>query len=501
MKRSILLYTILILSMTVCAQNNSKDTRYKRYTGKYGGNSGICLFEDGQFLMYGYATMVFGTYRFEKDYLLFTPDKPDIFEVYAHRHPNYGDSVRINFVGFQQGKTFLQFDNDIAHPVFNENANCFDPPYVYEAARGPRAFTLAAILPEARWNREDAGISWTYQVNKDFNDFILVHNEPKRQYENFSGMVRKNEDGETLQLSNYGGKEGYQKNEPADNDEWQRVLTMKQEYEASKQGNADTGYANRHYHAFPEVDLANYTFDPASNQYISKQAADNEQYFRSNQYNDDRYLRKYVKIQPVTKRDNEFDAGKAATGSIFYTACGSEKSYHYNGYVKYDDVAADVAPIVTTAPAPMIATDNPRKVDAPHASSNNNNTPNYANFKPFPVNREDGFYVVQKANYQDYSKTILANLPFLTKKDITSASARTDDDGQSVVDIKFSDTGKSKLKTITTTNTGKHIAVVIGKKVITMPVVREPVTGGGIQIAGGFTLKELTNIAKQLQQK
>lgn len=357
MKRSILLYTILILSMTAFAQNNNKDVRYKKYTGKYGDNSGICLFEDGQFLMYGYATMVFGTYRFEKDYLLFTPDKPDIFEVYAHRHPNYGDSVRINFAGFQQSKTFLQFDNDIAHPVFNENANCFDPPYVYEAARTPHSFTLSAILPQARWNKEDAGLSWTYQVNKDFNDFVFVYNEPKRQYENFSGMVRKNEDGETLLLSNYGGKEGYQKNEPADNNEWQRVLAMKQEYEASKQGNnADTGYANRHYKVFPEVDLTNYTFDPASNQYISKQAADNEQYFRSNQYDDDRYLRQYVKIQPVTKRNNEFDAHKAATGSIFYTVCGegSEKSYHYNGYTKYDDPAANATPIVTTAPAPAL---------------------------------------------------------------------------------------------------------------------------------------------------
>ncbi|MBO9728244.1 MAG: hypothetical protein J7623_06355 [Chitinophaga sp.] len=339
--------------MNTFAQNHPKDPRYKQYAGKYGDNSGICLFEDGQFLMYGYATMVFGTYLFEKDYLLFTTDKPALFEVYAHAYPNRGDSVRINFVGFQEGNNFVQFDNSVPQRVFNPNANCFDPPFVYEAAKAPHTFTLAALLPEGGEGKEASNTFWSYQADKGMNDFVFVHNPPKRVYEDFRGMLIKTNDGETLLLSNYGGKNGYRKNTTVNEEEQAWVLSVKREYNEAKQHDEGIAYGNRHYRFFPEADLSTYTFDAASNQYTSKQAAENEGYYRSNQYKDDRYLRKYVKLLPATMRREGFDTDKAAAGSIFFSTCGegSEKSYHYNGYIKYDNPAENVeAPVPTTAP-------------------------------------------------------------------------------------------------------------------------------------------------------
>lgn len=352
MKKYILLYTIFFFSMNTFAQNQH-DPRYQQYAGKYGSNSGIYLFDDGQFMMFGYATMVFGTYLFEKDYLLFTTDKPALFEVYAHSNPSHGDSVRINFTRFQEGNNFVQFDNNTPQRVFNQHANCFDPPYVYEAAKVPHTFTLAALLPEGGEGKEAPNTFWSYQVEKGLNDFVFVHNPPKRVYEDFGGMLVKTEDGDALVLSNYGGRNGYPKNTEMNKEDQAWVLSIKKEYNDAKKEDKGIAYGNKHYHFFPEADLSTYTFDAASNQYISKQATENEDYYRSNQYNDDRYLRKYVKLQPATMRKEGFNTDNVAAGSIFFTVCGegSENSYHYNGYIKYDNPAEQVqAPITITAP-------------------------------------------------------------------------------------------------------------------------------------------------------
>ena len=74
----------------VYLQQGENQERYKEISGRYGSNDGICLFEDGTFMLYGYATAVFGHYGFEKDYLLFYTDKQDLFEIYAHQDPSLG---------------------------------------------------------------------------------------------------------------------------------------------------------------------------------------------------------------------------------------------------------------------------------------------------------------------------------------------------------------------------------------------------------------------------
>ncbi len=107
---------ILSLSFMVpaSAQNipvmlSAKD-RYKAVCGRYGSMDGICLFDDGRFMLYGYATAVFGHYTFEKDYVLFVPDKPERFGIYAWKNKSIGDSTRLYFWGFEEGNTFVQFD-------------------------------------------------------------------------------------------------------------------------------------------------------------------------------------------------------------------------------------------------------------------------------------------------------------------------------------------------------------------------------------------------------
>ncbi|SHM87314.1 hypothetical protein SAMN05444266_112141 [Chitinophaga jiangningensis] len=331
--------------MTICAAlllatgAQAQQPRYKQHAGRYGGNSGICLFEDGKFLLYGYATAVFGQYLFEKDYLLFYPDKPAVFTVYAHKNPALHDSTRINFVNFQDGRTWVQFNNTKAQRAFNEDANCFDAPFVYQHPGNLKTFTLLAAAPES-----EQLVSWEYANAKGCNDFIFLYNKPKREYEHFSAHLEQG----TLKTDN---GQAYTKvtQDESEDGQWKEILEWKRQYFASAAQEADKVLANKHYNTFAP-DLKQYTFDNKTALYIANNAEDNEAYFRGNQYKDDRYIRLYEKILP--QRESKVSHLSSAPGSIFFTVCGegSEKSYHYNGFIKYEEDKPDGPLPTTTVP-------------------------------------------------------------------------------------------------------------------------------------------------------
>lgn len=347
MKRYFLTLLLLAITMTVSAQQPKTDPRYQNYTGQYGSNSGICLFNDGTFLLYGYATGVFGRYKFEQDQLLFYPDQPELFEVYSHQNKSIGDSTRINYIGFQDGNTFVRFNNDNFQRVFNEEANCFDAPFVNQTAQQARQITFSGA--------EDQ--SWEYVVPNGQNDLIFIYNKPRREYENFTARMEEAEGKKVLKLSNYGGDEGYeqQKVDEEQQHQWKEILGWKEQYDQSKDGKDDVVFANTHYHVFPDTDIERYSLDQPSNQYISRDAQENEDRFRNDQYNNDRYLRKYVKLQPHKKGQTKLTKDRISAGSIFFTVCGegSEKSYHYNGFRK-TPVNEESGPLIQTVPPPPI---------------------------------------------------------------------------------------------------------------------------------------------------
>lgn len=332
---------LLILTKTAFTQNTNQNM-YKKYAGKYGGNSGICLFDDGKFLMFGYATAVFGSYKIEKNRLLFSPDKFELFQLFANYNKNLGNSTRINFKGFErEGGTFIQFDNEKAQKVFNDGANCFDFPFVYKRTKKTTGIALFSIMENLPWYNGKINNAWHFNIENDYNDFILVYNAPKRQYEDFIGMIVSNPKGKILKLSNYGGDKGYLKpNEDNDDDaRMQEMVKWKDQYYQSKDVDENMVFANKHYNIFPKPDSLNYQFDAASNQYINIPNRDNDSYYRHNQYQDDRYLRKYIKLQAKKSENTEQLKNNLAPKSIFFTVCGegSEKSYHYKGFTKYDE--------------------------------------------------------------------------------------------------------------------------------------------------------------------
>ncbi len=329
-------------------QQDLNDPRYKKYAGRYGSSSGISLFEDGTYLLYGYATAVFGTYRFEKDELLFSADRQELFEVFAHHNPSLANNTRINFVGFERGsRTLAQLDNDSIRPVFNDDANCFGSPFVYLNPRKMQQFTLAAIPPEFSKSKPLVNTSWTYINQAGYNDFIFVYNAAKRENEDFTAMVLANEKGEFIKLSNYGGEQGYLKQKDSkDEQQWKEILDLKNQYDQDKKVKKDIIYANQHYHTFTEPKAASYLFDRKQNLYIARQAEENNIHYMQNQYNDPTYLRQYQKLAPQSKNKLNLDAIQFGK-SLFFTVCGegSELSYHYNGFVEYK-IPHQQAPVI-----------------------------------------------------------------------------------------------------------------------------------------------------------
>ncbi len=68
-----------------------------------------------------------------------------------------------------------------------------------------------------------------------------------------------------------------------------------------------------------------------------------------------------------------------------------------------------------------------------------------------------------------------------------------------VVNFSFDSVGSRRFADITRANVGRPFAIVLDEKVITAPVIREPITGGRGQISGSFTARSATDLSVLLR--
>jgi preprotein translocase subunit SecD len=98
-------------------------------------------------------------------------------------------------------------------------------------------------------------------------------------------------------------------------------------------------------------------------------------------------------------------------------------------------------------------------------------------------------------------------IPYVIKKqvlvtggDLTDAQTGFDQrSGEPVVNFKFNTAGSRKFAQATTENVGQPFAIVLDNKVISAPVIREPITGGQGQISGNFTVQSANDLAVLLR--
>ncbi|MBR5914787.1 MAG: protein translocase subunit SecD [Selenomonadaceae bacterium] len=88
----------------------------------------------------------------------------------------------------------------------------------------------------------------------------------------------------------------------------------------------------------------------------------------------------------------------------------------------------------------------------------------------------------------------------LTGTDLKDAqAAMNQQNGQSVVNLEFSDEGKEKFADATLNNVGRKISILLDGEVLTDPVVREPILGGRAEISGQRDLEESQRLAVLLR--
>lgn len=71
--------------------------------------------------------------------------------------------------------------------------------------------------------------------------------------------------------------------------------------------------------------------------------------------------------------------------------------------------------------------------------------------------------------------------------------------GEPVVTFRFDSTGAKRFGRVTQENVGLPFAIVLDNKVISAPVIREPILGGTGQISGNFTVQEANDLAVLLR--
>ena len=70
---------------------------------------------------------------------------------------------------------------------------------------------------------------------------------------------------------------------------------------------------------------------------------------------------------------------------------------------------------------------------------------------------------------------------------------------QAVVSFTFDRAGSKKFGRATSDNVGKRLAIILDNKIISAPVIREPILGGNGQISGEFTFQTATDLALLLR--
>ena len=123
-------------------------------------------------------------------------------------------------------------------------------------------------------------------------------------------------------------------------------------------------------------------------------------------------------------------------------------------------------------------------------------------FEPMPVDKEDGFYATVDYTFSTEDKDIkLEDNPSLTSKDILEIKKVYSNDNRPEISIVLTKEGARKFYLLTKENIGKPIAIVIDKKIVSIPTVQTEIMGGKVSISGDFSEKEIDKMIEKLKGK
>jgi preprotein translocase subunit SecD len=94
------------------------------------------------------------------------------------------------------------------------------------------------------------------------------------------------------------------------------------------------------------------------------------------------------------------------------------------------------------------------------------------------------------------AKYVIEKRPLVSGGDLVDAQPGFDQrSSEPVVNFRFNSAGARKFAEATQQNVGRPFAIVLDNKVISAPVIREPILGGSGQISGNFTVQSANDLA------
>lgn len=118
---------------------------------------------------------------------------------------------------------------------------------------------------------------------------------------------------------------------------------------------------------------------------------------------------------------------------------------------------------------------------------------------------EDIFYIpsgymilLSDENLAEKTYYLVKEIPEITGEALSDAQA-TITQGQSQINFKFDNFGARKFAEVTSNNVGKILAIILDDKVISAPVIREPILAGQGVISGNYTIQTATDLALLLR--
>lgn len=100
---------------------------------------------------------------------------------------------------------------------------------------------------------------------------------------------------------------------------------------------------------------------------------------------------------------------------------------------------------------------------------------------------------------RESERPIILRKAVLTGADLKGAWPGLDQYGNPVVDIEFNSRGAQVFAEVTSRSVNKPIAIVLDKKIISAPNVREPIPSGKAQISGSFSAEEVQDLVIKLK--
>lgn len=88
--------------------------------------------------------------------------------------------------------------------------------------------------------------------------------------------------------------------------------------------------------------------------------------------------------------------------------------------------------------------------------------------------------------------------PSVTRSAVQSASV-SESSGQWLVTFQLDDADSGAVAETTAANIGKQLAVVVGARVVSAPTISGQITGGTVQLTGGFTEQQARDLAHELK--